>query len=127
MKVYLNIVVNHTGDIIKYRECPNALYSYWGKDEYPYTRRSGVGSMPINYNFQGDVAAAQTTPNFKLLTDPRYAYTPYAPQGQKHIKKPAWLSEVTLYHNRDELTFRGESSQDVEVAAGTHGSNGEAA
>lgn len=111
MKVYFDIVVNHTGDIIKYRECPNTLCVYRSKAEYPYTRRGGVEGAPINAGFLGDEAAEQTPSNFKLLTDPSYAYSPYVPRGQEHIKKPDWLNDVMLYHNRGESTFRGESSQ----------------
>lgn len=111
MKVYFDIVVNHTGDIIKYRECAKTFCSYRGKADYPYTRRGGIKGAPINPGFEGDDTGEQTPANFQRLTDPAYAYTPYVQVGQEHAKKPDWLNDVAMYHNRGESTFRGESSR----------------
>ena len=111
IKVYFDIVINHTGDIIKYRECPNSFCTYRSKADYPYTRRGGADSAPINPGFEGDGAGHQTHANFARLTDQSYAYTPYIPSGLEHAKKPQWLNDVAMYHNRGESAFRGESSQ----------------
>ena len=109
MKVYMDIIVNHTADVIKYRECvPDHYCLYRGLGDYPYQRRGGVGGAAINPGFagHGDGSAA----NFAKLTDPTYAYTPYLPKGEEHAKTPAWLNDVTLYHNRGDSIFSGESS-----------------
>jgi glycosidase len=111
MKVYFDIVVNHTADVIKYRECPASFCAYRSKADYPYTRRGGADGAPINPGFAGDGPGGQTPENFARLTDQRYAYTPYIPAGEERVKKPDWLNDVAMYHNRGESTFRGESSQ----------------
>ena len=110
MKVYLDIVANHTADIIRYRECPAGHCPYRSRADYPYTRRGGVNGEPINDGFQGDGASFQTAENFAHLTRPDYAYTPYVPPGEEHLKVPDWLNDPIYYHNRGESTFRGESS-----------------
>ncbi|PTS84618.1 alpha-amylase [Sphingomonas sp. HMWF008] len=109
MKVYMDIIVNHTADVIKYRECvPDQYCLYRGLGDYPYQRRGGVTGAAINPGFAGhsDGSAA----NFAKLTDPTYAYTPYVPKGEERAKTPTWLNDVTLYHNRGDSTFSGESS-----------------
>ena len=109
MKVYMDIVVNHTADVIQYRECQNGREcSYRSVADYPYQRRGGPTGTAINPGFAGD--GVQTAENFARLTRPDYAYTPFVPETEKTIKVPAWLNDVTLYHNRGNTTFRNESS-----------------
>ena len=44
MKVYMDIIVNHTADVIQYRECgENSRCPYRDEVTYPYQRRGGVG------------------------------------------------------------------------------------
>jgi glycosidase len=109
MKVYLDIVINHTADVIRYRECPVAPCPYRSEAEYPYTRRGGVDGAPINAGFLGLEARYQTEENFARLTRPDYAYTPYLPAGQEHRKVPDWLNDPIYYHNRGDSTWAGES------------------
>jgi len=106
MKVYMDIIVNHTADVIRYRECGDCAYR--SRADYPYRRRGGVNGSAINPGFAGD--QVQTAANFAKLTDPTYAYTPYIPKGEERAKSPAWLNDVTLYHNRGNTTFRNENS-----------------
>ena len=108
LKVYLDIITNHTADVIKYRECPANDCAYRSIADYPFARRGGVGGAPINGGFTelGHRDAA----NFALLTRPDYAYTPYVPAGEEHVKKPEWLNDPIYYHNRGDSTFQGESS-----------------
>jgi glycosidase len=108
MKVYLDIVVNHTADVIAYRECSSCPYR--SRADYPYQRRGGVDGVPINQGFAGDDAANQTEENFGHLLSPDFAYTPYVPAGKAHLKVPQWLNDPIYYHNRGESTFAGESS-----------------
>ncbi len=110
MKVYLDIITNHTADVIRYRECPTSACPYRSHADYPYTRRGGVDGEPINSGFLGDDAPHQTAENFAKLTRPDYAYTPYVPRGQEHVKVPDWLNDPIYYHNRGNTTFSGESS-----------------
>lgn len=109
MKVYLDIVVNHTADVIRYRECPVAPCPYRSEAEYPYTRRGGLDGAPINAGFLGLDAPYQTEANFAHLTRPDYAYTPYLPPGEEHRKNPDWLNDPIYYHNRGDSTWAGES------------------
>jgi glycosidase len=108
LKVYMDIVVNHTADVIAYRECPVSPCSYRGRADYPYSRRGGLAGPAINAGFLGD--GVHTDENFARLTDPTWAYTPYIPAGEDHAKSPDWLNDVRLYHNRGDSTFRGESA-----------------
>jgi glycosidase len=110
MKVYLDIVANHTADVIAYRECPNSSCEYRSRADYPYTRRGGVDAEAINEGFAGDDAAHQTAANFAHLERPDFAYTPYVPAGEEHVKVPEWLNDPIYYHNRGNTNFRGESS-----------------
>jgi glycosidase len=110
MKLYLDIIVNHTADVIRYRECPDNQCAYRSLADYPYTRRGGVDGAAINAGFAGHGPGAQTTANFARLTRPDYAYTPYVPEDEAHVKVPAWLNDPIYYHNRGNSTFEGESS-----------------
>jgi len=110
MKLYMDIVANHTADVIRYRECPTGPCRYRSKGDFPYTRKGGVGGMRINDGFLGDDDAHQTTENFARLTRDDYAYTPFIPPGDEHAKAPDWLNDPHWYHNRGESTYTGESA-----------------
>ncbi|MHB8285757.1 MAG: alpha-amylase family glycosyl hydrolase [Caulobacteraceae bacterium] len=116
MKVYMDIVVNHTADVIKYKECARPLNCpYRSEADYPYTRKGGVNGPAINPGFTGvDGPANQTAENFARLTRPDYAYTPYLPAGTEHLKTPDWLNDIRLYHNRGNLdaTVEGTTAGD---------------
>jgi glycosidase len=108
MKVYLDIITNHTADVIQYRECVNVACAYRDKGAYPYSRKGGVAGAPINPGFAGD--GIRSAANFARLTDPNYAYTPFVPPAEANIKVPAWLNSPIYYHNRGNSDFWGESS-----------------
>jgi glycosidase len=110
MKVYMDIVVNHTADVIQYKECANlgpGQCPYRSIAGYPYQRRGGVGGKPINPGFRGE--QDQSPANFARLTDPNYAYTVEVPAAERNEKVPAWLNNPIYYHNRGDSTFRDES------------------
>ena len=107
MKVYMDIVVNHTADVIQYRE--GGDYSYRGKGDYPFARRGGPGGAPINAGFGDDSDASAA--NWSHMTDPSFAYTPYVPKGEERTKTPAWLNDPIWYHNRGNTNWQGESAQ----------------
>jgi glycosidase len=109
MKVYMDIIANHTADVIQFSECAGkGECPYRSIADYPYQRRGGVEGSPINRGFtgEGDGSAA----NFARLKDPNYAYTVTVPAAEKDVKRPAWLNDPIYYHNRGDSSFRGESS-----------------
>lgn len=103
MKFYMDIVANHTADVIQLEGCKSGVECpYRSIADYPYQRRGGINGAPINPGFDGS--------NFAKLKDPNYAYTVSVPEAEKDIKRPAWLNDPIYYHNRGNSTFRGESS-----------------
>jgi glycosidase len=109
MKVYMDIIINHTADVIQYRECLVGMpCPYRDRATYPYQRKGGVGGKAINGGFAGD--DVRTAANFAKLTDTVYAYTPYVPTAERTVKVPAWLNDPIYYHNRGDTTFMNESS-----------------
>jgi glycosidase len=111
MKVYLDIVINHTADVIRYRECPANDCGYRWKGDYPYQRRGGLDGEAINPGFTGAAGG-----DFSSLTRPDYAYTPYVPAGEETVKAPAWLNDPALYHNRGNSAWYSESRMDGDFA-----------
>jgi glycosidase len=108
MKVYMDIIANHTADVIRYAEDEAGGYRYRSLADYPFSRRGGVGGAPINPGFAGDhVADAE---NWSKLTDPAFAYTPVVPKDEERVKVPAWLNDPIYYHNRGNSDWVGESA-----------------
>jgi len=105
MKVYMDIIINHTADVIDYAEGEATGYRYRSKGEYPFSRRDGKA---VNDGFTGDDNPDPA--NWAKLTDPAFAYTPVVSEAEKNVKVPAWLNDVTLYHNRGNSHWIGESS-----------------
>ncbi|HEU5128693.1 MAG TPA: pullulanase-type alpha-1,6-glucosidase [Glycomyces sp.] len=99
IKIYLDIVVNHTADVIGYAEDGDA---YVSKEDQPYRDAEGRPFDDANYAGSGEFpeTGAETFP-----------YTPVVEAGQEHRKKPEWLNDPAMYHNRGESTFSGESSE----------------
>lgn len=109
MKVYMDIITNHTADVIRYAEGDETGYKYRSVADFPYSRKLGADGAAINEGFMGD--DVQTEENFAKLTDPTYAYTPVVPDAENDVKVPAWLNDPIYYHNRGDTTFSGESSR----------------
>ncbi len=108
MKVYMDIITNHTADVIDYAEGEAEGYAYRSKGEYPFSRRGGPDGAAINAGFAGDDNANPA--NWARLTDPTFAYTPIIPEAERNVKVPAWLNDTSLYHNRGNSHWIGESS-----------------
>jgi len=109
MKFYMDIVVNHTADVIQFAECQGkGDCPYHSIADYPYQSRGGVNGRSINPGFVGERDGSAA--NFAKLKDPNYAYTVVVPSAEKDVKRPAWLNDPIYYHNRGNSTFRGESS-----------------
>ena len=104
MKVYMDIIANHTADVIRFAE---DTYDYRSKGEYPYSTRGGVDGERINQGFD---PADPSPENWAKLTDPTFAYTPVVPEAERNVKVPAWLNDPIYYHNRGDTFWIGESS-----------------
>ncbi len=100
MKVYFDIITNHTADVIGYTE--GARQAYTSKDVRPYTTASGA---PFD---DRDFAGTNTFPPLDAATS--FPYHPVLDPSEQNLKVPAWLNDVTLYHNRGDTTFVGENS-----------------
>ena len=130
IKVFFDIITNHTADVIKYNEChdgiadssdngtedldaagplPGGACPYRSIAEYPFETEGGPGGAPINPGFLVPEAPLAES-NFDALTDMRYAFSPYVPVDERDAKEPSWLNDIRYYHNRGDSTFTGENS-----------------
>ena len=101
LKVFFDIITNHTADVIDYSE---KQYGYVPTSEEPYRDAAGNVFDPR------DVAGAADFPN--LDTETSFPYHPvFNSTADETVKVPAWLNDRTLYHNRGDSTFAGESSE----------------
>ncbi|WP_245769325.1 pullulanase-type alpha-1,6-glucosidase [Streptomyces indicus] len=91
MKVFFDVITNHTADMIDYAE---KEYGYKPSGAYPYLDAEG---RPY----------ADDEPRAKPGVQD-FPYTPVVKPGERKV--PAWLNDPTLYHNRGDSTFAGESS-----------------
>ena len=100
MKVYFDIITNHTADVIGYQE--GARKAYVPKDTVPYKT---AGGQPFD---DRDYAGTGTFPELNATTS--FPYRPVLEPGEENLKVPDWLNDPTLYHNRGDTTFTGEDS-----------------
>ncbi|MEV0810871.1 pullulanase-type alpha-1,6-glucosidase [Micromonospora sp. NPDC050200] len=101
IKVYLDVIVNHTADVIRYAE---DKYAYIDKKTSPYTDAQGSAFEDRNY--------ADGTRDFPKVNRDAGPYTPtFADPADATVKVPAWLNDPTMYHNRGDSTFAGENSE----------------
>lgn len=98
IKVYFDIITNHTADVIDYAE---GQYSYIDKATDPYRDASGTAFDPATYAGTADFPALDAATSFP--------YTPELTAEDATVKTPAWLNDPTLYHNRGNSTWAGES------------------
>jgi glycosidase len=94
MKVILDVVPNHTGDIIQ--PSGGAAYS-----DAPYRDCHGKVFKPAAF------VGRSTFPCLKASTMPR---PPIIFPGFANTKKPDWLNDPTNYHNRGDIDFSSCSS-----------------
>ena len=86
IKVFFDIITNHTADVIKYTECHNELGKYLEKDQ-----------KGCEYLSREDLAAGKS-------------YTPFVPEKEVGKKVPEWLNDPKYYNNRGDTFWEGESS-----------------
>ncbi|KQR16848.1 pullulanase-type alpha-1,6-glucosidase [Cellulomonas sp. Leaf334] len=97
--VYFDIITNHTADVIDYAE---GQYGYVDKAASPYTDAAGTVFDPDTY------AGTDTFPTLDPATS--FPYTPVIDPEDVDVKVPGWLNDPTLYHNRGNSTYTGEST-----------------
>ena len=100
MKVYFDIITNHTADVIGYEQ--GARTAYVPKDKKPYLTASGTPFDDRDYAGTGNFPPLSATESFP--------YTPRLDSDEQNLKVPSWLNDVTLYHNRGNTTFVSEDS-----------------
>ncbi|MFE9463630.1 pullulanase-type alpha-1,6-glucosidase [Streptomyces virginiae] len=100
MKVFFDVITNHTADVVDYRE---ASYSYLSKGAFPYLTKDGVPFDDKDY--------ADGKRKFPKADGESFPRTPFVPDAKKNLKVPGWLNDPTMYHNRGDSTFAGESSE----------------
>jgi glycosidase len=95
LKVYLDVVVNHTADIIQPEN--GGTYS-----DIPFRDCHGNFFKPANY---------VTSKHFPCLAAKYMPEVPYLAPADAHRKKPAWLNSVLNYHNRGNIDWSSCSQQ----------------
>ena len=101
MKVYFDIITNHTADVIGYEG--GARPAYVPKDAKPYRDAQG------NQFDDRDYAGTDGFPPLDAQTS--FPYKPiFDNPDEANLKVPAWLNDPTLYHNRGNTIFTGEDS-----------------
>ncbi|WP_436232637.1 pullulanase-type alpha-1,6-glucosidase [Actinacidiphila alni] len=99
MKIFFDVITNHTADVIGNTD---NTYGYLSKGAFPYLSADGT---PFD-----DTTYADGTKRFPKVTAASFPRTPTVPADQRNAKVPAWLNDPTMYHNRGDSTFAGESA-----------------
>ncbi|MEV4938771.1 pullulanase-type alpha-1,6-glucosidase [Streptomyces zaomyceticus] len=94
MKVFFDVITNHTADTVDYAEKkygyrPKGAYPYLDKDGRPFDDRAALGKVDAG----------------------SFPYTPVQKAGKANTKVPSWLNDPTMYHNRGDSTWAGESAE----------------
>lgn len=84
IKVFFDIITNHTSDIILYEECHNPDGTFKGEKTCAFKSTEQVNA--------GD------------------KYTPFVPEQMKNVKTPAWLNDPKYYNNQGDSFWQGESA-----------------
>ncbi|MGE5273920.1 MAG: alpha-amylase family glycosyl hydrolase [Verrucomicrobiota bacterium] len=95
LKVYLDVVVNHTGDVITLSN--GGTYS-----DIPFRDCHGTFFRAERY------VTAKTFPCLAARYMPK---VPYVAPGDRHLKRPAWLNDPLNYHDRGNIDFGSCSTQ----------------
>ncbi|MFJ1731631.1 pullulanase-type alpha-1,6-glucosidase [Streptomyces sp. NPDC088254] len=96
MKVFFDVITNHTADVVDYEE---KSYDYLSKGAFPYLAKDGVPFDDADYADGRRAFPAVDRDSF-----------PRTPVVTRKNKVPSWLNDPTMYHNRGDSTFAGESS-----------------
>ncbi|GGM86835.1 pullulanase-type alpha-1,6-glucosidase [Streptomyces fuscichromogenes] len=96
MKVFFDVITNHTADVVDYEE---KSYDYLSKGAFPYLTKDGRPFDDADYADGKKKFPAVSTASF-----------PRTPTVTSDSKVPSWLNDPTMYHNRGDSTFAGESA-----------------
>jgi glycosidase len=102
----LDIVVNHTADVIRPK---NGVHQYQYKFSKPY--RDAAGKPFDDRDYVGGTEFPALDPEKSFPVPPSFAS-----ESDRTIKKPDWLNDPTVYHNRGEASTGGESVQYGDIA-----------
>ena len=111
MKVYMDIIANHTADVIAYRECPTQAC-----DTVP-ARSIRIRAAAASMANRSTTVSPVTTRSIKRRRTLPSSRAPTTrtrrscPERERNVKVPAWLNDPIYYHNRGNTTFEGESSE----------------
>ncbi|MFD6292306.1 pullulanase-type alpha-1,6-glucosidase [Streptomyces sp. NPDC060205] len=100
MKVFFDVITNHTADVVDYEE---KSYSYLSKGAFPYLTKDGAPFDDTDY--------ADGERKFPAVGGGSFPRTPVVAAAKKNAKVPSWLNDPSMYHNRGDSTFAGESSE----------------
>ncbi|MEC4017211.1 pullulanase-type alpha-1,6-glucosidase [Streptomyces sp. H27-D2] len=113
MKVFFDVITNHTADTVDYAE---KAYGYRPKGAYPYLDRQGRPFDDLGGSGGGSGSSGKGNGSGKgegagrtKVDAGSFPYTPKPRPGER--KTPAWLNDPTMYHNRGDSTFAGESAE----------------
>lgn len=99
--IILDIVVNHTADVIQPK---NGVHAYQYKFSKPYLDANGKPFDDRDYINKPDFPKLDPSISFPVPPD-------FTSEADRKIKKPDWLNDPTVYHNRGEASTSGESDQ----------------
>ncbi|WP_206483331.1 alpha-amylase family glycosyl hydrolase [Thalassotalea sp. G2M2-11] len=86
IKIFFDIITNHTADVIKYKECHGEDGSGWSESGEPCPYIS-LAEKAQGKHYQTVIQA-----------------------GNEALKSPSWLNDPVHYHNQGDSTFEGENS-----------------
>jgi len=92
LKVYLDVVVNHTADVVQLQ----GGTGYLDPQTTPYRDCKGKPFDPARY-------VRRTFPCLSAANMPRRPF--FAVPSDRAAKKPAWLNDPTKYHDRGDIDF----------------------
>lgn len=99
MKVFFDVITNHTADVVDYEE---KSYNYLSKGAFPYLTKDGKPFDDADY--------ADGRHGFPSVDADSFPRTPTVPAAKKNAKVPSWLNDTTMYTNRGDSTYAGEST-----------------
>jgi glycosidase len=97
MKVFFDVITNHTADVVDYEE---KSYDYLSKGAFPYLTKDGEPFDDADY--------ASGDREFPAVDTGSFPRTPTVTGAG--AKVPSWLNDPTMYHNRGDSTYAGEST-----------------
>ncbi|MFJ9456015.1 pullulanase-type alpha-1,6-glucosidase [Kitasatospora sp. NPDC101447] len=100
IKVFFDVITNHTADVIDDAE---QQHGYRSAGAYPTLDADG---NPVD-----ETAVADAGTPWPRITKDSFPYTPvFRNPADANAKTPSWLNDPSLYHNRGDSTFVGESA-----------------